>query len=250
MLRVQRGALTLAPLLAGLASETITRSVDAIACGRNTTRAWASQKDNTQYRQQKRSMRIYTRTGDKGTSSLYSGERRRKDDDVFAALGDVDELNSCVGLARAHIAGDEHLSTLATQLELIQSRLMDVGSAVATPLGSRAGRDYVAFDASGSEAALLESQIDEMETELPPLRNFILPGGGHASAALHLCRATCRRAERAATKLVSAGGAEEGVTRFLNRLSDYLFVAARLAAMKQGQPETVYKKAREVEAAT
>lgn len=185
--------------------------------------------------------KVYTKTGDKGTSSLYTGERRQKDDVVFQALGDVDELNSAVGIAREHCR--ELDSQLTTQLEEVQSRLLDVGSAVATPAesSSKYKKERVRFD----DAAItnLECWIDAMDEELPQLTNFILPSGGHASAALHMARSICRRAERAVVPLGQAKSVEDSVTIYLNRLSDYLFTAARLAALRDGKPEVVYKKA-------
>uniref|UniRef100_A0A1D2A1B6 Corrinoid adenosyltransferase MMAB n=1 Tax=Auxenochlorella protothecoides TaxID=3075 RepID=A0A1D2A1B6_AUXPR len=181
------------------------------------------------------SMKIYTKTGDKGTSSLYTGERRAKDDATFAALGDVDELNSAIGVAGEHVRGLDPSMAL-------QSRLLDVGSAVATPLASasEAKLRRAAFDPA--HTPLLEAWIDEASAELPPLTNFILPSGGHAAAALHLARSVCRRAERAVVPLVGAGATDEAVGVYLNRLSDYLFTAARLAAKRAGAEETVYKK--------
>eukprot|EP00897_Mesotaenium_endlicherianum_P005994 jgi/Mesen1/5422/ME000269S04559 len=165
-------------------------------------------------------IRVYTRTGDKGTSSLYSGERRSKDDEVFNTLGDVDELNSALG-----------------------SRLLDVGSAVATPLVTSSSRkvERARFDPTAVDA--LERWIDGMDDHLAPLRAFILPSGGLAGSHLHVARTLCRRAERSVVPLVAAGQVEDVVMRFLNRLSDYLFTAARYAALKTNQPETIYKKA-------
>lgn len=186
-------------------------------------------------------MKVYTKTGDKGTSSLYNGERRHKTDGAFQALGDVDELNSLCGVAR------EYMRTLETerseQLKTIQSRLLDVGSAVATPLenSSNGKLQRTSFDEGAT--ADLERWIDAMDEELPPLTNFILPSGGHAASFLHLARAVCRRAERSVTHLVSTGACEASVAIFLNRLSDYLFTVARVASRLDGQPETVYKKA-------
>jgi ATP:cob(I)alamin adenosyltransferase len=186
-------------------------------------------------------------------------ERRAKVDDAFSVLGDTDELNAHVGLAREHVrpgaglrasAADEAdgaLSTLTDRLSDIQSRLLDIGSAVATPLDSErstpAALERARFDGD-AHAAALEGWIDAMDAELPPLRNFILPGGGLASAQLHVARTVCRRAERGASGLVARGAAPPGVAVYLNRLSDFLFVAARFAAARQGMPEVVYRKVR------
>ncbi|KAI3429232.1 hypothetical protein D9Q98_005331 [Chlorella vulgaris] len=186
-------------------------------------------------------MKIYTKTGDKGSSSLYSGERRPKDDAVFAALGDVDEVNSTLGLAREHA---RHVAPqLAGQLESIQSRLFDVGSAVATPRPTSSDHKLqrVAFGEGHSEQ--LEGWIDGMMEELPPLTQFILPSGGLAAATLHMARSVCRRAERAVVPLVRDQLTDAAVGIYLNRLSDYLFTAARYAALKGGEEETVWVKA-------
>ncbi len=190
-----------------------------------------------------RAMKIYTRTGDAGSASLYSGERRPKGDAVFAALGDVDELCSALGLAREHaLAAASPDAELCAQLEEVQSRLLDAGSAVATPLAtaSAAKRARAAFDAGA--AAELERWIDAADAGLPPLAAFILPSGGLAAAQLHVARAVCRRAERAVVPLAAAGACERAVAVYLNRLSDWLFTAARVAAARAGRPEVVYKK--------
>jgi ATP:cob(I)alamin adenosyltransferase len=186
-------------------------------------------------------MKIYTKTGDKGSSSLYSGERRGKDDTVFAALGDVDELNSVIGVAREYTTSID--ATLGEQLEIIQSRLLDIGSAVATPIPSSndSKLQRVAFDPTATSH--LEEWIDAWTSELPALTQFILPSGGPAASFLHMSRSVCRRAERSVIPLARAGSTDEAVAVYLNRLSDYLFTVARVAAKKAGKPETVYKKA-------
>ncbi|KAI8466661.1 MAG: Adenosylcobalamin biosynthesis, ATP:cob(I)alamin adenosyltransferase-like protein [Monoraphidium minutum] len=184
--------------------------------------------------------KIYTKTGDSGTASLYNGERRPKEDQAFAALGDVDELNSALGVAR-EFCGGEH-GDLAQQLATLQSRLLDVGSAVATPLdqSTERKRAQARFEPEATDA--LEAWIDAMDEDLPQLRNFILPSGGRAAAFLHLARSVCRRAERSVVPLVRGGAVDAAVGCFLNRLSDYLFQAARWAALKEGKEETTYKK--------
>lgn len=192
-------------------------------------------------------MRIYTRTGDAGSSSLFNGERRHKNDIVFTALGDSDELNAAIGVARAHceLGGSARTELMVPQLAVVQSRLLDLGSAVATPAAtsSAARLDRVLFDDGGANTALLEGWIDELEVALPPLRNFILPGGGVAAASLHVARAICRRSERSVVPLVLAGDCDGAVAKYLNRLSDYLFVAARTAAVDAGG-DVVYRKAK------
>eukprot|EP00938_MAST-03A_sp_MAST-3A-sp1_P002360 g2360.t1 len=181
---------------------------------------------------------LYTRTGDKGTSSLYNLERRPKDDPVFAALGDTDELNSAIGIAREYC--DEN--TLQERLAVVQSRLLDIGSAVATPPAKSKDNklERVKFDESHIE--LLEGWIDEMDNAVPPLRNFILPSGGLCATHLHLARSVCRRAERRCVALTSTDAVQSSVTRYMNRLSDFLFAAARYAAVREGREEVAYKK--------
>lgn len=189
-----------------------------------------------------RGMKVYTKTGDKGTSQLFSGERRPKDDAVFKALGDTDELNAHIGVAVEYSRAAQN-AFLPDKLEQIQSRLFDVGACIATPLTTasqskknRAG----AFDEANVSA--LEEWIDEMDASLPLLTNFILPsGGGLASTHLHVARAVCRRAERRVVPLASAGDVDASVMRYLNRLSDFLFVAARFSALKEGKEETKWQ---------
>ncbi|KAI9224743.1 Adenosylcobalamin biosynthesis, ATP:cob(I)alamin adenosyltransferase-like protein [Blastocladiella britannica] len=200
---------------------------------------------------------IYTRTGDKGSSSLFTGERRAKDDVVFEALGATDELSSALGLAREYCvdAGNDLHGQLemARSLYRIQCLLQDAGSNIATPrtFESQAHLARTEFDMDGEHARSLEQWIDELENRgLPPLRNFILPSGGKAAATLHLSRSICRRAERRITSLVHDGETSPSVARYLNRLSDYLFTAARYAAFKEGRPEQVYRRLRHRTSAT
>eukprot|EP01112_Ceratiomyxa_fruticulosa_P010287 TRINITY_DN2710_c0_g1_i1.p1 TRINITY_DN2710_c0_g1~~TRINITY_DN2710_c0_g1_i1.p1 ORF type:complete len:203 (-),score=39.54 TRINITY_DN2710_c0_g1_i1:92-700(-) len=182
-----------------------------------------------------------------GTSSLFTGERRPKDDDIFDVLGTTDELNASIGLSIelakkfSSQPNDKQLQ-LIQQLQEIQCSLLDVGSHVATPRTpetSEARLSRTTF--SDSHVVELESWIDNMEKELTPLKNFILPGGGVMSAQLHVARAVCRRAERGIVSLIRTGTVDDVVGRFINRLSDYLFVSARFASMIEGEKETVYK---------
>mmetsp|Transcript_23842 Transcript_23842/g.32784 ORF Transcript_23842/g.32784 Transcript_23842/m.32784 type:complete len:250 (+) Transcript_23842:137-886(+) len=187
--------------------------------------------------------KVYTRTGDGGTSSLYNGKRATKDESTFWALGETDELNNAVGVAREFCTESSvKLPQLCSQLEEIQSRLLDVGSAVATPLeaSSRIKIQKTRFEPES--VTTLESWIDAMDTELPALTAFILPSGGRAAVFLHVARGVCRRAERQVVPLVREGRVEKSVGMYLNRLSDYLFTAARYAAHKEGRVETTYKK--------
>jgi cob(I)alamin adenosyltransferase len=167
--------------------------------------------------------RIYTRTGDAGHTRLASGESVRKSDPRVAAYGTVDEANACLGLVRLHLGGDPELDAIMAR---VQNDLFDLGADLAT-----AGDDQNALRVLDDQVARLEREIDRLNGALSPLNSFILPGGTAAAAALHLARTVCRRAERDAVHLASA----EGVTvspaalKYLNRLSDLLFVAARWA---------------------
>ena len=196
-------------------------------------------------------IRVYTRTGDKGQSSLFTGERRPKNDAVFDALGNADELNSALGLAIEYCADlreknkslEAACSELEAKLASIQSILLDIGSFIATPktkAGEKQLARLAAFDATLT--AKLEKWIDQMDTELPPLRNFILPSGGKFASCLHISRGVCRRLERSMQPLLQSKDLDAQVAVFVNRLSDFLFVCARYAAMKEGRAETVYKK--------
>ncbi|XP_069726960.1 corrinoid adenosyltransferase MMAB [Phaenicophaeus curvirostris] len=182
--------------------------------------------------------RIYTRTGDKGFSSTYTGERRPKGDQIFNALGTTDELSSAIGLASEF--GSEKGHTYVEQLHKVQCMLQDVGSNIATPLSSAREAHIKRTSFSEKPVLELEQWIDSYTEQLPPLRSFILPSGGKSSAVLHLSRAVCRRAERCVVPLVQAGEADPNVAKYLNRLSDYLFVLARYAAMKEGKEEKIY----------
>ncbi|XP_003994967.1 corrinoid adenosyltransferase isoform X4 [Felis catus] len=184
--------------------------------------------------------KIYTKTGDKGFSSTFTGERRPKDDQVFEAVGTTDELSSAIGFAVELVAEKGH--PFAEELQKIQCSLQDIGSALATPRSSarEAHLRCAAFEAG--PILELEQWIDRYSSQLPPLTAFILPSGGKSSSALHFCRAVCRRAERRVVPLVQMGETDANVAKFLNRLSDYLFTLARYAAMKEGNQEKIYKK--------
>jgi len=191
-----------------------------------------------------RRIKVYTRTGDKGTSSLYNGERRDKTDLVFEALGASDELNSHIGLAvyacNYNESNGEKFKTLCSRLTEIQSRLLDVGSSIATPIDNSSNRKLERVKLPENMTTLLEEWIDEMDSELPPLKNFILPGGHSLSSShLQVARAVSRRFER---RVVALPEVNVQVQTFANRLSDFFFVAARYASHLEGAPESVYKK--------
>jgi cob(I)alamin adenosyltransferase len=171
--------------------------------------------------------RIYTRTGDDGSTALGTGERRPKYDLRVAAYGTVDEVNAVIGLARLHVAGHP---ALAPMLARIQNDLFDVGADLCMPDKGK-GPGGARLDVTDAQVEWLEQQIDRLNEELSPLRSFILPGGSAAAAYLHLARTVCRRAERLIVELKHKPG--ESVTaaaiKYVNRLSDFFFVAARFA---------------------
>lgn len=178
--------------------------------------------------------RIYTRTGDDGTTGLVDGSRIAKDDARMAAIGEVDEANSAIGAAVVALrAGGVEVAWLALLLERIQNDLFDLGADLATP-----GEDFEPSEMTlrivAAQVDRLEAEIDRMNAELSPLTSFILPGGTQAAAALHIARATVRRAERAGVAAARAVSLNPLALGYLNRLSDYLFVAARAVNQKAG----------------
>ncbi len=170
--------------------------------------------------------KIYTRTGDDGTTGLVDGSRRAKHDPRMAAIGEVDELNSAIGFAALAVDG----ATL-TNLRRIQNDLFDLGADLATPLGEIGGQDFepseMVLRTVAAQVDWLERAIDAANAPLSPLTSFILPGGSEAAARVHLARAIARRAERAATALAESEPTNPQALGYLNRLSDYLFVLAR-----------------------
>ena len=168
--------------------------------------------------------RIYTRTGDDGTTGLVDGARLSKGDPLMAAIGDVDEANCAVGVALLSLEG-----AMADTYARVQNELFDLGADLATPFGTDEEPEW-ALRVTDAQVARLEAEIDGWNAGLAPLNSFILPGGSAAVAALHTARAVTRRAERAA---VAAGGERTlnpAALAYLNRLSDHLFVACRVAA--------------------
>ncbi len=171
--------------------------------------------------------KIYTRTGDDGTSGLVDGSRRAKHDLRFAAIGTVDEANSALGFAAVALAGAADAASIAR----IQNDLFDLGADLATPLGGIGGEDFapgeMVLRMVPAQTDWLEAQIDALNHALPPLTSFILPGGSEAAARVHLARAITRRAERDAAALAAAEPINPAALAYLNRLSDFLFVLAR-----------------------
>jgi len=177
-------------------------------------------------------VKIYTKTGDGGETSLFDKSRVSKADPRVDAYGDVDELNACLGAARAACTA----SDLSDALAAIQKDLFALGAGLADPSARIAERVTKAVVRS-TDVERLERLIDLLETELPPLRRFILPGGATCGAWLHVARTVCRRAERNVVGL-GPGAVEPLIVQYLNRLSDLLFVMARASNHRQAVPET------------
>ncbi len=172
--------------------------------------------------------RIYTRTGDAGDSGLVDGSRRPKHNALFAAIGDVDEANSAIGLARVAAAEE-----LARELVDIQSDLFDLGADLATPADPERPEPFAAGEMDlrivSRQVERLERGIDAMTARLSPLTSFVLPGGSELAARLHSARASVRRAERSAVAVAALEPVNPAALAYLNRLSDWLFTAARIA---------------------
>ncbi|KAN0032237.1 hypothetical protein ACTFIV_006115 [Dictyostelium citrinum] len=207
------------------------------------------------------SSKIYTKTGDKGTSALFNGERRKKDDQIFQALGAVDELSSQLGVSKEHLmvlckninndsTGEkkELANRVIDEIEQIQCLLLDIGSHIATPSYSEE-QFQKRSQFNDFHTTQLENWVDHYtNNHLAPLKNFILPGGGLTSASLHVCRSVCRRGEReliTMTNLENDNNNKEissPVLRFINRLSDYLFTIARISNKIEGGEESIYRR--------
>jgi cob(I)alamin adenosyltransferase len=172
--------------------------------------------------------RIYTRTGDKGDTALGSGKRVRKYDLRIEAFGTVDETNACVGVARLHTEGE-----LDQMLARVQNDLFDLGADLCVPEdgGEIAAK---ALRVTQAQVDRLERELDALNEKLQPLRSFVLPGGSPAAAHLHVARTVCRRAERLIVKLAENEAVGEACVKYANRLSDFLFVAARFANSAKG----------------
>ena len=177
-------------------------------------------------------VKIYTKTGDKGTTSLVYGTRVAKNDPLVEAYGTCDEANSAIGVAISHMATEffQEKEELDAVFHEIQTTLFHVGAELATPKGKE-----VKWKLTEEDIGKLEQWIDRFDAEVPPLSNFILPGGHPAGAGLHLARTIARRAERSAISIGEE--VSPNVLAYLNRLSDFLFVAARLINMRLGRKE-------------
>ncbi|SEQ68593.1 cob(I)yrinic acid a,c-diamide adenosyltransferase [Thalassovita taeanensis] len=169
--------------------------------------------------------KIYTRTGDKGDTALGNGARVAKHSPRVTAYGTVDETNATLGLARLHASGD-----MDTALSRIQNDLFDLGADLCRPdMAQDATAEYPPLRMTDAQVTRLESEIDAMNTDLSPLRSFVLPGGSALAAHLHLCRTVSRRAERLAVELSETEQVNPAAVKYLNRLSDWFFVASRVA---------------------
>jgi cob(I)alamin adenosyltransferase len=180
----------------------------------------------------KNMVKVYTKQGDKGTTSLYNGTRLPKNSFYFEALGAIDELSSHLGHLVVLLSSHDQLRLFNSSLKTVQTRLMDMGSSIATP----DGRNYkkTRFERQEDE---VERWIDFLDTMLPRLTNFILPGGSEPAAVAHVCRSVCRRAER---NVLSVVNVDESISIYLNRLSDYFFTLARYINLVLDQPDIIY----------
>ena len=180
--------------------------------------------------------KIYTKTGDKGETSLYGGTRVSKAAARVESYGTLDELNAFIGLAKAEISDEKVLN----QLQKIQFDLFTVGSEAATPTDKMLlanGKNRLDLMISEKEITELELWMDDFDAELEPLKFFILPSGGKAAATVHVCRTVCRRAERAMVFLNETEEVRPELIKYLNRLSDYLFILARYISKISGEKE-------------
>jgi cob(I)alamin adenosyltransferase len=181
-------------------------------------------------------MKIYTKTGDAGETGLFGGGRVPKDDPRVEAYGDVDELNSALGVARATAPGDFHDALL----ESIQRDLFAIGGQLATPDPEKVRAALEKAQLSDERIRVMEAAIDQAEAELAPLRAFVLPAGTPKAAAFHMARTICRRAERNVVTLSHAAEVHELFIIYLNRLSDLLFTLARLANHREGRGDVTW----------
>lgn len=179
-------------------------------------------------------MKIYTKSGDKGQTSLVYGQRVSKHSPRVHAYGTCDEANSMIGLALSYLGQEQEWASFRQLFHVIQTKLFHVGAELATPRGKK-----VAWSILEEDVRYLEEQIDDMEVNLPPLANFILPGGHVCAASLHAARTIVRRAERTAVEVQQEEEINPIVLPYLNRLSDLLFVAARYINHRTGHPDLV-----------
>jgi cob(I)alamin adenosyltransferase len=179
-------------------------------------------------------MPIYTRTGDKGKTGLFNGKRVFKSHIRVDTYGTIDELNSVIGVAAAHLKKKREVK-LKKELETIQHDLLDIGSSLAFP-------DSPPVMGLSKRTDSFEKQIDQMTGKMPELKNFILPGGGVAGASLHMCRVTARKAERRIVALMQKEEIDEQIVKYVNRLSDLFFTMARFVNFLEKKKETIWRK--------
>lgn len=179
-------------------------------------------------------MKIYTKTGDSGQTGLLGGDRIEKDSARIESIGAIDELNAYIGVCIATCP----LPEIAAQLTRVQNQLFDLGSELACPPGGK----FELVSITTTQIELLESEIDSMDQELPPLKNFILPGGSEFAAHLHFARTLCRRAERQLLALHRINSLRSELIIYVNRLSDWMFCLARLANLRLGTAEQLWSK--------
>lgn len=193
--------------------------------------------------------KVYTKSGDRGDTMLASGDKVRKYSPRIEAYGTVDELNACIGMIRTEVAREPRrtgaevvLDEIDTQLARIQQELFDLGAELATPAAADGEAKLKVED---RHVTRLETELDAWNDPLPPLKSFVLPGGGPVGTTCHLARTICRRAERRAVELSDAEGetVRPEAVRYLNRLSDYLFVLGRAAALRLGDQEVLWTPA-------
>ncbi len=197
-------------------------------------------------------MKIYTKTGDDGTTGLFNGQRVAKYNDRVEAYGTIDELNSIIGIAISFLNSDtpntnmeissnkENLNLLISNLKTISNLLFNLGSDLATPINPKPKFEVPRI--TNEQIELLENWIDTYDESLEKLKNFILPGGSNAAAFLHQARTVCRRAERLIVKLSIENELNPNSVIFVNRLSDYLFTAARYCNVNKGIPDVIWEK--------
>ncbi len=192
-------------------------------------------------------IKIYTKTGDKGSTSLFGGDTVSKQDPLIETIGAVDECNSALGLALCQFSLEEALDPIKEQLIEIQKELFELGAHIASAHVDGNIQEGIIFD---EHVTQLEKWIDKMEKRLPQLRHFILPGGDPGGASLHLARSICRRAERRVAPLIESENISPSALIYLNRLSDYLFVVARLVNRITHSPETPWKPRKKSQSVT
>jgi cob(I)alamin adenosyltransferase len=183
-------------------------------------------------------MKIYTKTGDQGNTSLYDGSKVRNDHMLLECIGEMDELNSELGCVLAHI--DESFGPIVLLVQKTQSSLFDLGALIAHP--NHPEKKNLSFDETGALAHELEFTIDTMTAQLPSLSNFILPGGNKTMACIHKARTVCRRVERRMVSLKPDFDLDPACYVYMNRLSDFLFTLARYAGHLYQVPEIIYKR--------